>query len=199
MNILSNGRLTRSERKALILRQARRVFAAKGYACTRITDIVEATAVSQGLLYVYFESKEALFTELLRMSFERINSALTELEQMPLSARDRIVMALTRIVTGFGRDVASKENVLLIAQASFSEGIPDTARKLLISGQREPCAALARILAEGQKEGTVRDLPLQELAALLWSTMKGLALDEATLGHDFQPPDVHTIANLYFG
>ena len=198
MTKLSQRRLTRNERKAQILSQARHVFAAKGYACTRVADIVAATDVSQGLLYTHFDSKETLYTDLMGMCFERINAALASLESMPLSARDKIVLSLTRIVTAFGSDVASRESVRLMAQSSFSEGIPETARRLLVSEQKKACAVLTRILEQGREEGASCVLPSQELAELLWATMKALTLEQAISGADFRTPNVQTIVSLFF-
>jgi len=49
-----------------ILEAARRVFAARGYRRTRMTDVAVAAEVSPGLLYTYAASKEALFHLVLR-------------------------------------------------------------------------------------------------------------------------------------
>jgi AcrR family transcriptional regulator len=174
------------------------VFAAKGYASTRVADIVAATDVSQGLLYTYFDSKETLYADLMSTCYERVNAGLRYLEGMPLSARDKVVLALTRILTDFGSDVASRESVRLIAQSSFCPGMPETTRKLLVAEQDKPGAVFTRILNQGREDGSVRALPTQELAELLWGTMKALALEKAVWGADFRTPDVQTIVSLFF-
>ena len=76
------------DRRDLILQCASRVFAAKGYAGTKIVDIAEAAKMSQGLLYRYYTSKEVLFTELLRMSFEALNAAADGLEPVSYTHLD---------------------------------------------------------------------------------------------------------------
>lgn len=59
-------RLTRQgrERKQQLLDQAAELFAERGYAETRVIDIVRAAGVAKGLFYWYFENKEAVFEEL---------------------------------------------------------------------------------------------------------------------------------------
>src|SRR5688500_2139215 len=52
------------ERKQQLLDAAARLFAERGYADTRVIDIVRAAGVAKGLFYWYFENKEALFREL---------------------------------------------------------------------------------------------------------------------------------------
>ena len=51
------------ERRSDILRAAREVFEERGFLDTRVSDIVAAAGVAQGTFYSYFDSKEAVFTE----------------------------------------------------------------------------------------------------------------------------------------
>jgi AcrR family transcriptional regulator len=51
------------ERKQQLVECAAQLFAERGYAETRIKDIVDAAGVAKGLFYWYFENKEALFAE----------------------------------------------------------------------------------------------------------------------------------------
>ena len=51
------------ERKQQLVECAARLFAERGFAETRIKDIVEAAGVAKGLFYWYFENKDALFAE----------------------------------------------------------------------------------------------------------------------------------------
>ena len=46
------------------------LFVSKGYAATKITDIAKRVNMSIGLMFHYFESKEALYEELIRMGLE---------------------------------------------------------------------------------------------------------------------------------
>jgi len=48
-----------------ILEGARKVFLAKGFDAASMNDIAKVAGVSKGTLYVYFESKERLFLDLI--------------------------------------------------------------------------------------------------------------------------------------
>jgi AcrR family transcriptional regulator len=52
------------ERKQQLLDHAAELFAERGFADTRVADIVRSAGVAKGLFYWYFENKEALFREL---------------------------------------------------------------------------------------------------------------------------------------
>ena len=63
----------RTERRRQILDAALRLFAARGYPATGISDIVEAASVARGTFYLYFPSKRAVFDALRSdSSFEAI-------------------------------------------------------------------------------------------------------------------------------
>ena len=54
------------ERKQQLVDAAAELFAANGYAATRIQDICRRAGVAKGLFYWYFPTKEELFAELVR-------------------------------------------------------------------------------------------------------------------------------------
>src|ERR1700761_1206127 len=60
---------TQSERRAAtvagILASARNLFAERGFEATSIDDIAEGASVAKGAVYHHFESKEAIFTQVL--------------------------------------------------------------------------------------------------------------------------------------
>jgi TetR/AcrR family fatty acid metabolism transcriptional regulator len=67
---MTDGRSRRAEeareqRRRQILDAALTVFAEKGYHGTAISDLVKTAGVARGTFYLYFDSKEAVFQELL--------------------------------------------------------------------------------------------------------------------------------------
>ncbi len=72
----------RADRFASILEGAARVFAARSYRRTQMADIARELGVSPGTLYLYVESKEALFHLLIERGFGR--DARTPLPEGPV-------------------------------------------------------------------------------------------------------------------
>ncbi|MCC6001302.1 MAG: TetR/AcrR family transcriptional regulator [Pararhodobacter sp.] len=52
------------ETRAALLRAAEEVIGAKGFAAAAIADITRAAGIAQGTFYIYFDSKEHVFREL---------------------------------------------------------------------------------------------------------------------------------------
>lgn len=62
----------REEKKTLIMDAALEHFAGEGYYATTISHIAKHAGISKGLLYNYFESKEALLSAILKRSVMEI-------------------------------------------------------------------------------------------------------------------------------
>ena len=86
------------ERPDEILDAALEVFGAQGFAGARLEDIARQAGVSKGTLYLYFDSKEALFRAMVRA---RVVSVLEEGERELLHAkgdtRTKLALLMRRI------------------------------------------------------------------------------------------------------
>lgn len=81
------------ERKQQLIDAAMGLFAERGYAATRISDICDRAGVAKGLFYWYFPTKLDLFTELVR-------SMRLALRRSQAQAMDPAATALVRIRQG---------------------------------------------------------------------------------------------------
>lgn len=64
------------DKRHLILRAAVKVFAERGYHGCRIADIAREAGVAYGLVYHYFENKEALLTSVFEESWDLFNAVV---------------------------------------------------------------------------------------------------------------------------
>jgi AcrR family transcriptional regulator len=89
------------ERRGEILRAARKVFEERGFLDTRVADIVAAAGVAQGTFYSYFDSKEAVFTEVAQQVVETMMEGLHTEFVPDLDPVERIRRAMARFVEAF--------------------------------------------------------------------------------------------------
>jgi len=75
--VATGRRLTEQgrERREQLLAAAGELFAERGYQATRIADICERAGAAKGLFYWYFDTKEALFADLVRDTRQRLRRA----------------------------------------------------------------------------------------------------------------------------
>lgn len=187
----------KDQRREQILSSALRLFATKGLAATKISDIAGAAGMSLGLVYHYYNSKEAIFTELIRNAFDRMNSAAMELERLPISPQEKIRKAITVLIHGLDANEDTGHYHLLIAVATASTAIPEAAKQIIAIENRVPYEIMTRIIRAGQQAGTIKNFDAEELALVFWTSIKGLAIHRATHGKNFKLPDPEIILNMF--
>jgi AcrR family transcriptional regulator len=68
----------REEAKERIVKGALEIFATKGYHETTMDDVAKEIGISKGALYLYFASKEVLFTEICKVGQVQFQNVLHE-------------------------------------------------------------------------------------------------------------------------
>ncbi len=138
------------ERKQQLLDAAAELFAAKGYAATRVEDICAAAGVAKGLFYWYFPTKQALFSELVRTMRHRLRRAQG-------AAMDPDVDPVTRIRQG------TEASVRFHAEHSGYFALLDVERadaahaELLDEGRDVYLGDVTALVRDAQREGLVAD------------------------------------------
>jgi AcrR family transcriptional regulator len=121
-SIERDGRSTRAEatrdrRRRELLDVALRVFSERGYHETRISDLIEAAGVARGTFYLYFESKNAIFHELLDELVVRIRASIVgvELGDGAPPLREQLIATLERVFAVFDQSPDLTAFVLRVA------------------------------------------------------------------------------------
>ncbi|MEA2485397.1 MAG: hypothetical protein QOD46_508, partial [Actinomycetota bacterium] len=138
-----------SRRRQQIIAVALRLFAEQGYHGTTVGDVCDTLGVGKGVFYWYFESKEALFAELLQDS-------LLKLRRAQSSAIGKAADPVIRIEQGirasieFFRESPGLLEVIRIAQRY------DEFSGLVNRGQEIVVADTAIQIKEGMAAGKLR-------------------------------------------
>lgn len=188
----------KEQRRQLIIFKALELFAKKGYTDTRIGDIAKAANMSVGLMFHYFESKEQLYEELVRMGVEGTNYPMEMNFTNPLD-----------YFTGFLKAMFSyaKEQpwvfymFVLMAQARRSDGIPAHIKELAMSVNQ--IEQSAEIISAGQQYGYFREGDPYALSFAFWSSVQGvmeqIAVSPEMLSGEKQLPDAEWIIDILRG
>jgi AcrR family transcriptional regulator len=76
----------RENRKSLILRAARKLFFEKGFRQVTVDSIARKAELSKGSIYLYYNSKEEIYTQILLNDIDKFHERFTDLLQNPASA-----------------------------------------------------------------------------------------------------------------
>ena len=143
-------------------------FAGQGYHSTSVAEIVEGVGVGKGVFYWYFDSKEALFRQILRdaqTDLRRRQQAVIEDESDPLG----------RIEQGIRASLAwSEEHRDLIKLVQFAE-TEERFAEALHRGEEIAVADAVRHLKDAIVEGQIPDQDPEVLAHAVLGVIGKLA------------------------
>jgi len=147
------------ERRRQILNAAVRAFAKKGYHASRVSDIAEEAGVAYGLVYHYFDSKDAVLEAIFREMWGMMVAAINAMESLQESPREQL-RKFCAIVLRTWRDYPDVVRVLVREVARSGEQLQREVEEIALAFQ-----ALQRIVARGQEQGEFRADVSPRLAA----------------------------------
>ena len=138
------------ERRRQILDAAVRAFAKKGYHACRVSDIAEEAGVAYGLVYHYFESKDAVLESIFREMWGMMVGAINAIEEIEESPREQLRKSCA-IVLRTWRDYPDVVRVLIREVARSGEQLQREVEEIAHAFE-----ALQRIVTRGQEEKVFR-------------------------------------------
>jgi AcrR family transcriptional regulator len=157
-----------------ILDAALACFAEKGFAGTRMDDIAARAGITKGTIYLYFESKQAVFKTLARQSIgAQLDGVLTHVQAFEGASAD-----LLRFVIGTIGHFASTSDRVILAKVLLAEAgtFPELAefwRREIVDRGLE---VFQTVIRRGVARGEFRDVPPQHAARLCIAPMLLLIL-----------------------
>jgi AcrR family transcriptional regulator len=183
----------RDARREELLRAAARVFAKKGFAHAKISDIAAEADLSHGLVYHYFDSKETIFAAIVDSMMSHVDAELDADEARP--PIERIRQSIER-----GRDRCQHKPEIgrLVAQAMLQGSVSEVIQERLISHVKRLRQRMVGMIADAQEAGEIdADADPGELASALVCLMRGMSIRMPGMpGLPFPLPSTDTILHL---
>jgi AcrR family transcriptional regulator len=152
-----------------ILAAATAVFGEQGFARARLEDVARRAGVSKGTLYLYFDSKEVLFREMVRKNVVAVVAEAEEkYARFDGSARD----ALADLVQNWWRLLGTRESACItrLVGAELSN-FPEIGRfyfdEVIARTRRLIASIIDRGVSSGELRPVVNDYAVRGLPSLL--------------------------------
>jgi AcrR family transcriptional regulator len=161
-------------RQEQILQAALRCFAQRGYYATTIDDLVAATGLSRGALYLYFPGKEALYLALA----DRWNCGLEAAIRRQLTPDLTPLAIVQLIIEVTGAHVAAEADACRVLMEGWILGrtLPTLAEQVERQ-QKQALQVFEQLLQAGVARKEVRtNLPIHLHAQILLATLQGLMI-----------------------
>jgi TetR/AcrR family transcriptional regulator, repressor for uid operon len=180
MNVHSSSRLmsqpqtdsSNGDRRSQILEAALVCFAKRGFHQTSMHDISGEAGISVGLIYRYFENKEAVISAMADRHKTEINEMLDRARQAP-TLLESLEILFTAHCCEDAPQVVSAFVVDLYAEASRNPQVADLVRDVLETAMDGVTDLIARA-PEAQNAGS--DLRPDELAELIFAVARGMLM-----------------------
>lgn len=141
----------REEMKNTILQKSLLYFARNGFAGTKISDLSKNIGIGQGTIYVYFESKEELFQEILKVAdSNEMLKKMKLLVSMPISAKKKMCMLSETVLKRLEEDETFAAMITLNTQMLLEKNEAYSSEE--ITYQTELYNYTSKIIEQGQKE-----------------------------------------------
>jgi TetR/AcrR family transcriptional regulator, cholesterol catabolism regulator len=176
-----------SQRRSDLTREAARLFAAKGYHGTSVSDLAAAMGVQKGSLYAHIASKQDLLWEIASGGAAAFHDALDEIPARA-PAVERIRLALQSHL----RVVAEQLDVATVFTREWRY-LDDERREAFVAERRRYEERVRELFREGREQGELRS-DLDEAAAAL------LFLSAANWAYTWLQPgrDTEELADRFF-
>jgi len=154
----------KDERVPEILEAALASFGEKGFAATRMDDIAARAGITKGTIYLYFDSKEAVFEALARQSAGAQIAAITEQVKTSEAPSPDLLRFVIASLGHFMRttDRIILPRVLLSEMGNFPELAEFWRREIIDKG----LGLFQAIIRRGITRGEFRKLPEEHAARL---------------------------------
>jgi AcrR family transcriptional regulator len=155
----------KEDRPQEITEAAFEVFAEKGYARARVQEVATRAGVSKGLLYLYFETKQALFKAVIRsVVIRRIDALLVAVDNTELSSEAFMRGPLIDFMKAVPGSPVAVVIRLLIAEGQRHPDLVDYYWDNVVA---KGLAALTRIVERGVERGEFNDTDVTRLPQLV--------------------------------
>jgi AcrR family transcriptional regulator len=171
----SSPRKTRKEllsewRYGEVLQAARRIFARLGYSASTVEDIAREADMAKGTIYLYFKSKEEVFTAVLAHDVESLTDRTIENMSAVETFGDRLMVFLN-LRLAYLRDNQDFVRIYFAEFGSCSTAIAEIKEKHFRRGVEFMRSCLEQAIALNE----IRAVPLEATAYAIFDLARGFA------------------------
>jgi AcrR family transcriptional regulator len=172
-----------NERRTQILEAAAELFGTQGYHSTSISDIIAQAGIARGTFYLYFQSKRAIFEELVDQLVRDIVSRIRRVvlgEGHP-SAKEQLLANIHGVI-----ELLSARRSLLAILLEGAVGLDEGFNEKLAGFYGQAISLIEGSVLLGKTMGLVRDVDGRVAALMAIGALKEILHDALRRGEEFR-------------
>jgi AcrR family transcriptional regulator len=168
-------RRERENRKNAILKAARRLFFEKGFKPVTVESIARKAELSKGSIYLYYNSKEEIYTQILLNDIDKFHNHIAALLQTPSSASEALVR-LANIYVDFFLNERELFRILMTFMLHTTDmNLPDDLNTHIIKTTNKTIDIIEQVFKYGIERGEFpATINLRQSRNAIWGMLNGI-------------------------
>lgn len=175
MGVAERKEREKIQRRKSIIDAAEKIFFKEGIENASMDQVAQEAELSKGTLYLYFKSKEELYSAIILRGFIILKKKLKE-AALPLESGFQNVKKISEAYIDFSYDYEGYFNAILYYQNDlFSSKDREPSQVQSLEGGNAVISVLINAIQKGKKDGSIYPYINEvETAFVLWSQITGL-------------------------
>ena len=175
MGLEERRKRERENRKNAILKAARKLFFENGFRPVTVESIAKKAELSKGSIYLYFNSKEEIYTQILLNDIDKFHEHFNDLLLNPISASEALLRFSGIYVDLFLNDRELFRILMTFMLHTINMNLPEELNLHIIRTTNRNISILEEIFKYGIERGEFpATLNLRQNRNALWGMLNGI-------------------------
>ena len=175
MGLEERRKRERENRKNAILKSARKLFFEKGFKPVTVESIARKAELSKGSIYLYYNSKEEIYTQILLNDIDKFHKSISDLLQNPSSASESLVKLANIYVDFFLNDRELFRILMTFMLHTSDMHLPEDLNDHIVKTTNKTIGIIEQVFKYGVERGEFpATLNLRQNRNAVWGMLNGI-------------------------
>ena len=175
MGLEERRKSEKESRRNAILKAARRLFFEKGFKTVTVESIARKAELSKGSIYLYYNSKEEIYTQILLIDIDKFHEKISDLPRHSASASEALVKLAGIYVDFFLNDRELFRILMTFMLHTADMNLPEDLQAHIVKTTNQTIGIIEQIFRCGIERGEFPStINLRLLRNALWGLLNGI-------------------------
>ena len=175
MGLEERRKRERENRKNAILKAARKLFFEKGFRQVTVENIARKAEFSKGSIYLYFNSKEEIYSQILLNDIDKFHDRVADILQGPSSAYEALIRVAEIYVDFFLNDRELFRILMNFMLYNNDMNLPEDINNHIIKTTNRTISIIEQVFKYGIEKGEFPpDINLRMNRNAIWGLLNGI-------------------------
>ncbi|MFH2075712.1 MAG: TetR/AcrR family transcriptional regulator [Pseudomonadota bacterium] len=175
MGLEERRKRERENRKNAILKAARKLFFEKGFRQVTVENIARKAEFSKGSIYLYFSSKEEIYSQILLNDIDKFHDSVADILQGPSSASEALIRVAEIYVDFFLNDRELFRILMNFMLHNNDMNLPEDINNHIIKTTNRTISIIEQVFKYGIEKGEFPpDINLRMNRNAIWGLLNGI-------------------------